>query len=56
MRSPYFIDGKQRLFAEPPHMQASMLFLPSGAQVPEVGDEIDVRVRYTTTFDRIVVT
>ena len=23
------IDGKQRLFAEPPHMQASMLFLPA---------------------------
>ena len=29
VRSPYSIDGKQRLFAEPPHMQASMLFLPS---------------------------
>jgi hypothetical protein len=56
VRSPYSIDGKQRLFAEPPHMQASMLFLPSGARVPEVGDEIDVRVRYTATaFDRIVV-
>jgi len=56
VRSPYSIDGKQRLFAEPPHMQASMLFLPAGARVPEVGDEIDVRVRYTaTTFDRIVV-
>ena len=49
------IDGKQRLFAEPPHMQASMLFLPSGAHVPAVGDEVDVRVRYTaTTFDRVV--
>ena len=37
-------------------MQASMLFLPGGARVPEVGDEIDVRVRYTaTTFDRIVI-
>lgn len=54
VRSPYSIDGKQRLFAEPPHMQASMLFLPSGARVPAVGDRIDVRVRYTaTTFDRI---
>ena len=42
MRSPYTVDGKQRLFAEPPHMQASMLFLPSGAPVPEVGDEVDV--------------
>ena len=31
-------SGKQRLFAEPPHMQASMLFLPHGAAVPAVGD------------------
>ncbi|MBB3045716.1 hypothetical protein FHU40_005576, partial [Nocardioides soli] len=50
------IDGKQRLFAEPPHMQASMLFLPHGARVPAVGDQVDVRVRYTaTSFDRVVV-
>ncbi len=54
VRSPFTVGRKQRLFAEPPHMQASMLFLPAGAQVPSVGDEIDVRVRYTTsTFDRI---
>jgi hypothetical protein len=56
VRSPYSIDGKQRLFAEPPHMQASMLFLPHGPRVPAVGDEVDVRVRFTTTtFDRVVV-
>ncbi|UMG94204.1 alanine racemase [Nocardioides sp. TF02-7] len=56
VRSPYSIDGKQRLFAEPPHMQASMLFLPHGARVPAVGDRIDVRVRYTaTSFDRVVI-
>lgn len=56
VRSPYTIDGKLRLFAEPPHMQASMLFLPRGASVPVVGDEVDVRVRFTTTaFDRTVV-
>jgi alanine racemase len=56
VRSPYTVGGKQRLFAEPPHMQASMLFLPHGAPVPAVGDEVDVRVRYTTaTFDRTVV-
>lgn len=54
VRSPFSIDGKQRLFAEPPHMQASMLFVPSGARVPEVGEDIDVRVRFTaTTFDRV---
>ena len=56
VRSPYTVDGKQRLFAEPPHMQASMLFLPSGAEVPGVGDEVDVRVRYTaTSFDETVI-
>ncbi len=56
VRSPYTVDGKQRLFAEPPHMQASMLFVSSGARVPEVGDEIDVRVRFTaTTFDETVI-
>ena len=56
VRSPFTIDGKQRLFAEPPHMQASMLFLPSGARVPAIGDEVDVRVRFTaTTFDRVIV-
>jgi alanine racemase len=57
VRSPFTIDGKQRLFAEPPHMQASMLFLPSGTRVPAVGDEVEVRVRFTATlFDRVVVT
>jgi alanine racemase len=57
VRSPFSIDGKQRLFAEPPHMQASMLFVPSGARVPRVGEEIEVRVRFTATdFDRVVVT
>jgi hypothetical protein len=53
-RSPYTVAGKARYFAEPPHMQASMLFLPSGADVPAIGDEIPVRVRFTaTTFDRV---
>jgi alanine racemase len=54
VRSPYTVDGKQRFFAEPPHMQASMLFLPSGATVPDVGAEVPVRVRYTaTSFDQV---
>ncbi|WGL52531.1 alanine racemase [Nocardioides sp. BP30] len=56
VRSPYFLDGQQLVFAEPPHMQASMLLLPHGARVPEVGERIPVRVRYTTTtFDEIIV-
>ena len=56
VRSPYTIDGKLRLFAEPPHMQASMLFVSSGARVPQVGDEVEVRVRFTaTSFDQTVI-
>ena len=56
VRSPFLIAGKQRLFAEPPHMQVSMLFLPSGAPVPQVGAEVEVRVRFTaTTFDQVVI-
>jgi hypothetical protein len=54
VRSPYTVGGKQRLFAEPPHMQASMLFIPAGSTVPAVGDEVGCRVRFTaTTFDDV---
>ena len=54
VRSPYTVAGKQRLFAEPPHMQASMLFIPSGTPIPAVGEEIECRVRFTATdFDRV---
>ena len=52
--SPFTVAGRQRLFAEPPHMQVSMILLPAGATPPAVGDEVDVQVRYTTTaFDRV---
>jgi hypothetical protein len=55
VRSPFWVGGEQRWFAEPPHMQASMLLLPAGAEVPAVGDVVDARVRYTaTTFDLVV--
>jgi Alanine racemase, N-terminal domain len=57
VRSPYTMEGKHRFFAEPPHMQSSMLFLPHGPRVPAVGEEVEVRVRMTTTtFDRVVTT
>ncbi|MGH8825056.1 MAG: alanine racemase [Jiangellaceae bacterium] len=53
--SPYHVAGKRRWFAEPPHMQCSLIWLPPSADPPAVGDEIDVDVRFTTTtFDRIV--
>ena len=52
--SPFTVAGKQRWFAEPPHMQASMLLLPASVTPPHVGDDIAVDVRYTiTTFDRV---
>jgi alanine racemase len=53
--SPFTVDGRQRWFAEPPHMQASLLFVPASAETPAVGDEIDVDVRFTTTtFDAVL--
>jgi alanine racemase len=53
--SPYDIGGKQRWFAEPPHMQCSLLWLPSSVAPPAVGDSLDVDVRLTTTrFDKLV--
>jgi alanine racemase len=53
--SPYRIAGRQRWFVEPPHMQCSMVWLPSGVPAPAVGDDVEVDVRFTTTtFDNIV--
>jgi hypothetical protein len=54
--SPYVIDGRQRWFVEPPHMQVSLVFLPADAVAPDPGDEVGVQVRLTTTtFDRVVI-
>lgn len=53
--SPFTVAGKQRWFAEPPHMQVSMVLLPADVPAPVIGDEVAVDVRMTTTtFDRIV--
>jgi len=53
--SPFHIAGKQRWFAEPPHMQCSLIWLPADVDPPTVGTDVDVDVRMTTTtFDRIV--
>jgi hypothetical protein len=54
--SPFVVGDRRRWFVEPPHMQVSMLFLPADVAVPEIGSEVPVRVRYTTTLaDRVVV-
>ncbi|MET7639267.1 alanine racemase [Streptomyces sp. NPDC005438] len=53
--SPFVWGGKQRWFAEPPHMQVSILFIPSDAPEPRVGDELVAHLRHTTTMvDRTV--
>lgn len=52
--SPYTLAGKKRFFVEPPHMQASLVFLP-GAGTIAVGDEVPVEVRLTTAVvDRVI--
>jgi len=53
--SPFSWGGKQRWFAEPPHMQVSLLWLPADVTPPRVGDWCDVETRLTTThFDAVV--
>jgi hypothetical protein len=55
--SPFTLDGKQRWFAEPPHQQVSMVWLPWGCIVPSVGDPVPAEVRYTTSrFDAVIFT
>lgn len=52
--SPYMVQGRRRWFVEPPHMQVSLIFVPSDLRPPAVGDELDVQVRYTaTSFDQV---
>ena len=52
--SPFVIAGKQRWFAEPPHMQSSLVFLPASVTPPQAGDTVSAAVRYTTTnFDTV---
>jgi hypothetical protein len=52
--SPFRWAGRQRWFAEPPHMQVSMLLLPISVRPPAIGDELTCEVRMTTLHpDRI---
>ncbi len=52
--SPFVVGGKQRWFAEPPHMHVSLVRVPEGVVLPAVGDEVAVDVRLTTIHpDRV---
>jgi hypothetical protein len=53
--SPFSWQGKTLWFAEPPHMQVSVLFLPAGVTPPKAGDEMPVEVGPVLTHvDRVV--
>jgi hypothetical protein len=63
-RSPFQWGDKLLWFAEPPHMQVSMLWLPDtllreglahGLRTPSVGDFLTCRVRHTTSLSDAVV-
>jgi hypothetical protein len=55
VRSPFTVSGTMPRFAEPPHMQCSLLALPEGVAPPWVGEEVPVRMRLTTTTPDAVV-
>ena len=53
--SPFVIGGKHRWFADPPHMHVSLVRVPEGVALPQVGDEVEVTVRFATVNpDRIL--
>ena len=49
VRSPFTVSGTMPRFVEPPHMQCSLLALRAGTAPPQIGDEVTVRMRLTTT-------
>jgi hypothetical protein len=49
-RSPFLVGGRHAWFAEPPHMQCSMIWCPDGVAVPAVGDPLPAQVRFTTVL------
>ncbi|MHB1740217.1 MAG: alanine racemase [Actinomycetes bacterium] len=51
--SPFSWAGRKRWFAEPPHMQVSLLLLPGSVAPPARGVELACQVRMTTVrFDQ----
>lgn len=50
VRSPFTVSGVMPHFAEPPHMQCSLLVLPDGVRPPVVGETVPVRMRLTTAY------
>ncbi len=55
VRSPFTVAGMMPRFAEPPHMQCSLLALPEGVTPPQVGETVSVRMRLTTAYPDAVI-
>lgn len=55
VRSPFTVSGTTPRFAEPPHMQCSLLVLAPGVTPPRIGDTVPVRMRLTTAYPDAVV-
>ncbi len=53
--SPFSWAGRRLWYAEPPHMQVSLLLLPASVSPPAIGEEMSCEVRMTTTYaDHVV--
>lgn len=55
VRSPFTVSGVMPRFAEPPHMQCSLLALPANVEPPRIGDTVPVRMRLTTAYPDAVI-
>lgn len=53
-RSPFHHARRRLTLLEPPHMHTSMVFVPSGEPVPEVGERVDVQRPLITTHVDVV--
>ena len=54
-RSPFHFERRRLALHEPPHMHTSMVFVPAGEPLPEVGRRVDLqRPLTTTTIDEYV--
>lgn len=55
--SPFSWQGHRLVYADSPHMQVSMVYVPRTLGRPRVGDVVDVAARMTlTAFDNVVFT
>jgi hypothetical protein len=54
-RSPFHHIRRRIDLVEPPHMHTSMLYIPFGQKVPDIGEWIDVQRPLTMTRPDLIV-